>query len=375
MKKKALKRERTPGSTRLADIARLAGVSVMTVSRALRGGTYCSQATRETVEKAARKLHYRSNPLVSIYQAHVRRRRSPDYQATLAWFSDWPQQGHFETTLWDVGLWNGATRRAAQLGYRLEEYWTGRQIDHSPERSAETARRCARILHSRGIPGMIIPTLFNEEFGWCDWPELAISSIGEHMPGAFVLHKTSPEIRPEIYHVVFTDWFANMRLAYDRLRQLGFRRIGLMLGSWHNEHSQRRYSGAFLDQSSLRPPRERVPVFCTDTEGVSLPPGLDTWLRRHKPDAVICSENTAKGWIEACGFSVPRDLGLAYLSLASDVADWSGIDPGLEAQGAAAVDVLVNQLHNNERGRPASPVCTSFRGHWKDGTTVLVDRR
>ncbi len=370
---KQKKEDETPpsGPLRLADIARLAGVSTMTVSRALRGGTDCNKSTRQKIEQIAKSLGYKTNPLVSIYQAHVRKARAPAYQATLAWFNDWPDKGHFETTLWDMGLWLGASRRASQLGYTLEEYWTGTSSPLTPDQVAQCANRCARILNSRGIPGMILSNLFNEDFGWWEWPGLAISSIGEHMPSPTSPHRASSEISNELYHTIFTDWFANMRLACDKLRQLGYRRIGLMLSTWHNEHSQRRYSGAFLDQHSFWPACERLPIFCADRIGDTMPEGLPSWLRNNRPDAIICSENKAPGWLKACGYSVPGDIGLAHLTLAPDVKDWTGIDPDLEAIGAASVDVLVNQLHHNERGRPRQPSCTSFRGVWRAGITTL----
>ncbi|MEM9814405.1 MAG: LacI family DNA-binding transcriptional regulator, partial [Pseudomonadota bacterium] len=44
--------------TTMADVARLAGVSPMTVSRALRSGTSVSKTTREKIRAAADQLGY-----------------------------------------------------------------------------------------------------------------------------------------------------------------------------------------------------------------------------------------------------------------------------------------------------------------------------
>ena len=55
------------------DVAALAGVSAITVSRALNGGT-CSDKTRELVQKAVRKLDYRPNGAAQALAARKRKR-------------------------------------------------------------------------------------------------------------------------------------------------------------------------------------------------------------------------------------------------------------------------------------------------------------
>ncbi len=55
------------------DVARLVGVSAITVSRALNGGS-CSAKTREAVQKAARKLGYEPNPAAQALASRKRKR-------------------------------------------------------------------------------------------------------------------------------------------------------------------------------------------------------------------------------------------------------------------------------------------------------------
>ena len=64
-------------------VAQAAGVSVMTVSLALRHAPSIPVATRERVLAAAEKLGYRRNPLVSVLMAGLRgRQRVGRYAAT-----------------------------------------------------------------------------------------------------------------------------------------------------------------------------------------------------------------------------------------------------------------------------------------------------
>ena len=51
-----------PGHVTIEDVARAAGVSVATVSRALRGLDNVAQSTREKVEAVAAELDYQANP-------------------------------------------------------------------------------------------------------------------------------------------------------------------------------------------------------------------------------------------------------------------------------------------------------------------------
>jgi DNA-binding LacI/PurR family transcriptional regulator len=47
----------------MADVAKLAGVSLQTVSRVINDHPHVRAATRERVQEAMRKLEYRPNPL------------------------------------------------------------------------------------------------------------------------------------------------------------------------------------------------------------------------------------------------------------------------------------------------------------------------
>ncbi|HEY0947035.1 MAG TPA: hypothetical protein VGD81_17265 [Opitutaceae bacterium] len=44
----------------------------------------------------------------------------------------------------------------------------------------------------------------------------------------------------------------------------------------------------------------------------------------------------------------------------------SGMDQLFETIGSHAIDVLVAQLHRNERGLPASPTVTIVEGRWTE---------
>ena len=115
--------------TTLAEVAQEAGVSIMTASRALRGASECAPQTRQRVHAAAKQLGYRPNPLVSAYQAQVRR-PGKNTGVSLGWLNDFPERGYWsQAPGYCSGVWRGARSRAEQLGFHLEEIG-GAMVDH-----------------------------------------------------------------------------------------------------------------------------------------------------------------------------------------------------------------------------------------------------
>jgi LacI family transcriptional regulator len=69
-------------------VAQAAGVSVMTVSLALRHAPSIPVATRERVLAAAEKLGYRRNPLVSVLMAGLRGRQRGGREAQVLAYAE-----------------------------------------------------------------------------------------------------------------------------------------------------------------------------------------------------------------------------------------------------------------------------------------------
>src|SRR3954447_2900273 len=68
----------------LKDIANAAGVSLMTVSRALRKHASVSQETQTKIEAVAKELGYRPNPLISALMSYRRAGKAPHSHSVIA---------------------------------------------------------------------------------------------------------------------------------------------------------------------------------------------------------------------------------------------------------------------------------------------------
>src|ERR1043166_871971 len=130
----------------LKSVAERAGVTAATVSMALRNHPALRPETRERVQRIAREMGYRPNPMVATLMTQVRRRKRIEQRTTLAWITSWPtRNGWRESSPLFADYFAGASDRAHELGYQLEEIWA--------KEKGMTGRRLTGILQARNIRG------------------------------------------------------------------------------------------------------------------------------------------------------------------------------------------------------------------------------
>jgi len=340
------------------DIAKRAGVSAAAVSFALRNDTRISAPVRQEIQRIAKEMGYRPNPYLAAYQTSVRTGRRPKFEATLGWLND-----HREQDFWKQAYCNpmlvAAKERAEALGYRLDEIWLPNLAEAATE---EQESKWKRVLLARGIRGVILPWLDRAAHAVLPWDDFSVACIGRHhalLDGGDDVTRIVCE-----HHQVNPLSFSNMIMALKRLRKGGCLRIGLALSAWSDRESDETYSAAFLRESSERPSRERLPILFSDkAEDVA------EWVRKTKPDAVVCSHPEVRRGLELAGLRIPRDIRLVHLNIAPDVAGWSGVDQRQELIGSAAVDLVASHLSGNECGVPPYPKQMFIEGVWIEGKT------
>jgi LacI family transcriptional regulator len=134
----------------MEDIARAAGVSRSTVSRALRNDPRLKRETCERVKKIAADLGYRPNPFVATLMADLQRKRQPTASSAFAFVTAYPsREGWRRQNPSFLDYFEGARERAASQGYVLETFWL--------REPGMTAERFSRMLYTRNIRGLLIP--------------------------------------------------------------------------------------------------------------------------------------------------------------------------------------------------------------------------
>ncbi len=315
----------------------------MTVSLALRGDPSIPASTRRRVTDTARRIGYRPNPLVSALMAGLRGRHPRGRGAHLIAYVD--SFGTKATAQQRASLLRyrrGALEAAERHGYRLQDF------DLGP--GGLSAPRLEQILRARGIRGLVFaPFPVTGSEITLDWTHFAAAAVG------FSLSR--PSLHRAVNHQAQTA-----RHAIQRLLALGYRRIGVVLSRHENDRAQRNWVAATLmarfehGSGSLN-----FPLLIEDRIELKR---LRTWCQQERPEVVLTSESEVRAMLG------PRGPHVAHLHLTADVAGCAGMDQANERVGAAAVDLVVEQLHANLRGIPEHPKTVLIEGQWVDGQTA-----
>ena len=331
----------------LRDVARHAGVSVATVSLALRGSPRISEETVARVRQSAQELAYAPNPLVAALMAQMRGVRETDDVEVLAVVWATTHRPPPSNTIYVEEMLAGARERAAVLGHRVEVF------NADPDDLGD--KRLDSILYNRGIRGVILPPISRANRRLeMDWSRYSGVALGYSMQEP-ALHRVCP------------DQFQGMILAIEQLRGRGYRRIGLFIDEDTDVRVRHKFTAAMAWHNLEVRSQERVPLLLT--------PRLDAesfqhWLREYQPEVVLSSSQVAMNWMREAGLRIPEDVGFAHVNWTERGEPCAGIDQRPRLLGWAAVDAVVAQLHNNEHGVPSVPRTISIDGVWMDGCTI-----
>lgn len=323
----------------MRDIAFAAGVATSTVSKALRGDPTIPETRRAQIREIAGKLGYRPNPMVAALMAQLHHRRRRSDPCRIAWIDLWPG-GTGRTTMLDR-LLAGARRRATELGFGIEVY--------SAASDGIDPRRLRRLLVARSHWGFIIPPVPEQSADFnLDVCGLTGVTIGTSLrtPG---LHRVSP------------NHFQGAALAFRRMMEAGHRRIGMVISPEMNLRVDGKWLGAFLATQQSIPLADRIPPCITPLDHTG---AIDKWRISQRPDAVLTAERRVVAWLD----KQPANArpAIASLMLEERVPGCPGVDYRFEHIGAVAVELVVGQIHRNERGCPAVPHAVEVDSQWQD---------
>jgi DNA-binding LacI/PurR family transcriptional regulator len=332
----------------LRDIAVELRVSHSTVSRALQNSPHISPERRKEIHEAARRMGYRPNATATQlgYQRHANQKRP--ISSEIAWLNYWtdPKKLHsFE----EFNLyWKGASERAEESGYRLEEFNCSGQLSPS---------RLEKILLARNIHGILIPPHggFQPPVGWdkIDWEKFSIVRFGYSI--------TTPRT-----HLVTSNHLTCGMLAIENMRRLGYNRIGFV--ATPNQHFY--FRAGFLLKQVLHV-KERPPIctFLSSENHLAKLPAFSKWLEKNRLDAILTDFIETRTMLDRLGYRVPEDIGLAATSVLDGNAD-AGIDQNSEEIGRAAFETLLSLLNHNQYGIPDIIREVVITGSWVDGSSL-----
>jgi len=300
----------------LEDIARVAGTSKSTVSRALSNSLRIAPVTRSRILRIANELNYRPDPALSAI-------------AKSRWRTSSPRQGwsilYLQSKSRDRTNAERCRRFAESLGFHLDSldlhhYATAAQVD--------------RILRARNIRGALIGPIPDPSTTIAldlDFARIAVVCCG--------LGRTHPPT-----DVITWDHFENVRGVWAKARADGHRRIGVILMRHvpMAEDDVARDSAARFELEAT-PRRNRIPILtisqdCNDSSGIR------RWATRYAPDAVL---------------AFPASLGNAVCSIPKPAIYSLVGHPHTRYHDAtlerAAIEHLVSLIRANQTGLPEIP--------------------
>ncbi len=335
----------------LQDVAELAGVSAMTVSRALRGGSGISEKRRKQVLDCARKAGYKMDARLHELMAHIRAKNNATYTGKIIFSLGTPTAGAKQVIHSTTAIHlDGARKRAQARGYKLDTITL--PFDGSADRQIH------RILQARGIRGLII----------CP-PEGTELSLAFDLTGYSAVVIGNALKTPSLHRVIHNHE-GGMELCILELMNRGYRRIGLALHDRADVNTHHEWVGAYLRRQHFWPKRDSVPILHYDERRAAVAPAVVGWYEKYRPDAVISLGAQPKQILARHGVNIPRDLGCVCLSAAECAEPLAGTTLNPLQTGGLLVDSIITQLLSNESGVPAHAVESRVDPQWVDGATV-----
>lgn len=307
--------------TTLRDVARMAGVSHMTVSRVVRGYGNISPETRAAVEAAIRQSGYRPDPALSAL-AHYRSADGGSGDGGVLVFLDCDQ------TLYSADVLAGAQLEAQRYGYQVE-----RQVMPS---CANLQRQLNRRLYHRGVRGLLFGPSDDEwNFQHWSWSEYATVSLGalNHQPSM---------------HAVAPDYFQSSFSAVRRLQRHGAKKIGFAVAPLLEARTGHRWRGGYLAALDGAPAFE-----------LSQDVSFSHWIAKHKLDGLLTIHaELARQW------TGPATRVLLINSTRPLEGPWTRLALNPAKIGREGVRLLHHRLLRREYGLPKEPHMVALRGAW-----------
>jgi len=329
-------------------IASEAGVSLSTVSLALRGDPRVRAEVAERIRSIAERLCYRPDPEMSALAKYRMREvpiiAYPSIALLLVRLRSYNGERHPFTDR----IWAGARRKADLLGYRSSF------LESSFEPQA--LRRMNEILHNRGVRGILLhfPLGSYHELP-LSWDRFSAVNLITGCPSPFLT-------------TVGINHFHLMRQALEKIVERGYRRPLLILKSSMTTENAEGFEGAFvICAKALLGTRPAPRVYHSSNFEAQ---DIAKEVNRRGADCVLLPGNElpARG-LQALGLQIPGDLGYCDLDLPA-VSKISGIDQCREFIGSAARDMLHSQLVGHQFGKLEHPCLLQVEPRWNEGNTL-----
>lgn len=334
-------------SVTLHDIAKRAGVSVATVSLALRGRGEVSRKRADEIRTLAREMGYRPNPMLAAL-ASKRFSSAKTQQGTPLAIFEFPQipgQAPQQVNLYRQAL----VEEARRLGYAP---------NHHPIAVDTPAAALHRQLYSRAVQGIVLNGSvdmegFGAQFDWTPFSVVQCARYWAEYP----------------FHTVRSNIFQSVKLVFTKLRERGYKRIGFAIGR-HDvllEDDEDRHGAAIALETAHLPKKDRLPPYLHAFDDRN---AFIAWFRANKPDVVVGFNAVQYWFLRDEGVSIPGDVGFAVLHGGSESEQIAGLSQNTDEIARHSIQQLDLLIRNHERGTTPNPIHILLPSTWCDGKSL-----
>jgi len=335
----------------MGDLARMAGVSRMTVSLALRNHPSISETRRKEIQALAKKHAYFVDPELSSLAKSIqcRSQKAPPILAALRFYES-ATSGDFAPYVHQFD--DCLTREVQKRGYQLQEFHVSRD--------KLTPKALRKVLIARGLKGLIVEAHHpDDEFARA----FDFSPFSCACPSVDQASQALPSAGSNHYQCTL--------LALEEVWKKGYRKPALLiytndyLQNWHWREGAYHF---FAYQKQLRLP---PPLLLSEWS----PKDVARWLKKHEPDVLLAPFSHTPKLLGEIGLSVPKDMAFVALQLLElGKSKVAGIDERVDVQLGALVDLVIDQMNRHVYGRQNDPSRIFISGKWVDGATLPVRR-
>lgn len=329
----------------IREIAQVAGVSLGTVSQALRGTGKTSRKTCARIRRIADEMGYLPNPLLSTLAARRFRDTARQHLIPVVFASIASREYSHSKLRYRDELKNSLQK----LGYAFRF-----------ERIANAADlvKASRRWYQQGVQGVIMSGIDNSQ--WLKEAHLA----------PFSLVKVGARIYNPIVHTVMADAVRGMELALTKALEAGAKRIGFVIHK-HQEpvRDDILRTGLIAVYQTQEWRDSLVDPFYTYFDHIISPkyqPAFDNWLKTKAPDLII-GHDLALEFLQQS--TVKRAAKIPFYGLShQDNLDVPTVTEPVQEIAARAVEWLDSQIRRRECGIPDNPVCILVQPYWDPGS-------
>jgi len=333
----------------MRDIAERAGVHPSTVSLALREHPSIPKETRERIQRLAAEMGYRPDPAMSALASYRKAHSPHPAAAPIAFVINARNEAELHESHVHPQLIQSARERAEELGYKLEVFGLESEYPHSAALD--------RVLQARGIQGVILGALWHrQEMVQLDWDRYAVVKINQ-------------EPRELPLDTVASNQMRAVRLAMQRMRDKGLRRIGLAVAALDELHNNQLFTaGYFVEENDPRAPDFVPPLVFERRPWPDIRQEAVDWALRHQLDAVLCNWNNFDQVAARAAEALGRPCRYVPLDADAHTIRFGGVEQNHREVSRRAVNMIIGQLNTFRKGRPGSPMLSLVEPLWVDST-------